>query len=385
MQRTKFLSPRLVMYISNLFLYGFTGLYYCFAQLYLHTETGHSASYVGILLAIPQAVAIFAPLFWGVCADKAGYKKTVLLIMALGTTVFYCAVPVSNNFWWLAFTLAGTMFFLSAMGSVLDVIGMETANSDGLRYGPMRLMGMVGYGLVSFGLSFFVSGNLGVVFKVCVVIGVVCCICIGFMPGVKGHAHEKKLSFAPFLKGKVFMLLIAILATAQFAYGYYINFFPSYLTEHLNAPTWLWGANVLLTTFSEAPFFLWFDVLFTRLGMKKLVPWVMLATAVRYLLLSMFTHLTAILVIGLVTGFLSVSLLYSVNYYVNRSIEPSLRASAQTLVYAVGVGIPRMLSGLIGGVMTETIGTNYSLAVCACVAGVGFLIYLFFLSREKVF
>ena len=93
--------------------------------------------------------------------------------------------------------------------------------------------------------------------------------------------------------------------------------------------------------------------------------------------------MTTILVIGLLTGFLSVALLYSVNYYVNRSIEPSLRASAQTLVYAVGVGIPRMLSGIIGGVMTETIGTSYSLIVCACVAGAGFLIYIFFLSKEK--
>lgn len=255
MQRTKIISPRLVMYISNLFLYGFTGLYYCFAQLYLHTETSHSASYVGVLLAIPQAVAIFAPLFWGVCADKARYKKTVLFIMALGMTCFYCAVPFSDKFWWLALTLAGTMFFLSAMGSVLDVIGMETANSNKLRYGPMRLMGMVGYGFVSFGLSFFISGNIGVVFKVCAVMGIICCICIGFMPPVKGHAHERKLNFVPLLRSKVLMMLIAVLATAQFAYGYYLNFFPSYLTEELNAPTWLWGANVLLTTFSEAPFF----------------------------------------------------------------------------------------------------------------------------------
>jgi len=371
-----------VLYASNAILYGFTGLYYCFIQLYLHNETPHSSTQIGILLSIAQAVAIFAPLFWGICADKARYKKTALMIIVIGVTVFYCAVPWSDHFLWLCLTMACTMFFLSALGSVLDVICMETASTENLRYGPMRLMGMFGYGFVSFGLSFFIADNLQTVFKVCAVMGLLCCICVGFMPGVKGHAYARKMHFSPLFKGKNLPVLIAILATAQFAYGYYLNFFPSYLTNELSAPTWLWGTNVLITTLSEAPFFLWFDALFSRLGMQKILPWVAAATALRYLLLAIVTKFAGILLIGLLTGFLSVSLLYSVNYYVNRSIAPSLRASAQTLVYALGLGIPRMLSGLIGGMMTEAWGTNVSLAVCAAVAGSGFLIYFLCFARN---
>ncbi len=386
MRKEKILSGGIskgVLYVSNAVLYGFTGLYYCFIQLYLHNETPHSSAHIGVLLSVAQAVAIFAPLFWGVCADKARYKKTVLMIIVLGVTFFYCAVPRSDHFLWLCISLACTMFFLSALGSLLDVISMETANTENLRYGPMRLMGMFGYGFVSFGLSFFIADNLQAVFKVCAVMGLLCCVCVGFMPRVKGHAHDRKMQFAPLLTGKDLPILIAILATAQFAYGYYLNFFPSYLTDELSAPTWLWGTNVLITTLSEAPFFLWFDVLFSRLGMKKILPWVAAATAVRYLLLSIVTQFTGILLIGILTGFLSASLLYSVNYYVNKSIAPSLRASAQTLVYALGLGVPRMLSGLIGGVMTEAWGTNVSLAVCAVVAGSGLLIYFLCFARDK--
>ena len=381
MLRAKKLSAsrsRSVLYISNLLLYGFTGLYYCFIQLYLHSETPHSAAYIGVLLSTPQAVAIFAPLFWGVCTDKARYKKTALMIIVAGATVCYCAVPYSDNFWWLCAAMGCTMFFLSALGSVLDVICMETANTEGLHYGPMRLMGMLGYGFVSFGLSFLIADNLHIVFKVCAVMGLLCCICVAFMPKVRGYAHARKIYFAPLLKGKAFLLLIAILATTQFAYGYYLNFFPSYLTQTLDAPTWLWGANVLLTTLSEAPFFLCFDALFVRLGIKKILPFVVGATVVRYLLLALITHFAGILLVGFVTGFLSVSLLYTVNYYVNQNIEPSLHTSAQTFIYAAGLGIPRMLSGLLGGVMTEALGTSFSLAICAGVASIGLLLYLLF-------
>ena len=68
------------VYAGNALIYGFTGLYYCFIQLYLKNETAHSYSKIGFLLSFAQTVAIFAPMLWGVWADKARYKKTALFV-----------------------------------------------------------------------------------------------------------------------------------------------------------------------------------------------------------------------------------------------------------------------------------------------------------------
>jgi PPP family 3-phenylpropionic acid transporter len=203
------------------------------------------------------------------------------------------------------------------------------------------------------------------------------------MPKIEGHAHSKKMNFAPLFKGKELLLLIGVLATAQFAYGYYMNFFPTYLTGELNAPSWLWGTNVLLTTISEAPFYIWFDTLFKRFGMKKVVIFILALTIVRYVLLALFTNFAGILIIGFITGAASVSLLYSVNFYVNKNVEPSLKASAQTMVYAIGVGVPRMLSSLIGGFMTESIGTNFSMIISSLVVVIGLVIYILYSTFKK--
>lgn len=359
------------VYAGNALIYGFTGLYYCFIQLYLKNETAHSYSKIGFLLSFAQTVAIFAPMLWGVWADKARYKKTALFVMMAGAPACYCLVPVNDSFWWLILTLGLTMFFLSAIGSVLDVIGVETALMEGRRYGSMRLMGMLGYGFVAFGLSFFISGNYIAIFGISAMLGLICCLCIAFMPKVEGHAHAKKMRFAPLLKAKELLLLISILATAQFAYGYYMNFFPTYLTSELNAPDLLWGTNVLLTTVSEAPFYIWFDAIFKRFRMKTVVVFILVLTIVRYVLLAICVSFAGILMIGFVTGAASVSLLYSVNLYANKNIDPSLRASAQTMVYALGVGVPRMLSSFIGGFVTESIGVNCGMILSATVVAVG--------------
>ena len=383
-------SAKYVLYVSNLLLYGFTGMYYCFISLYLNEI--HSYTVAGVLLAIPQAVAIFAPLFWGKRTDRAHYKKAVLLVMMIGATVCYCAVPISDRFIFLAIALALTMFFLSAIGSILDVIGMEVANSEGVKYGPMRLMGMLGYGFVAFGLSFFIGDRLDTVFIFSAALGLLCCICIGFMPGVRGYAatvatHENKekpdTSHGGSLRHKSLFLLIAILATAQFAYGYSINFFPTYLTVELHAPTFLWGTNVLITTLSEMPVYFCLDTLFKRFGIKKILPIVLIGTVARYLLLGTFKGFFGILAIAALTGMFSVALLYTIQFFVIQTAHPALRARTQTLVYAIGVSVPRMLSGVIGAKMTEAIGTAASMSVCAAIALLGFLIAIVFIVFDK--
>ena len=381
-----------VLYAANLLLYGFTGLYYCFASLYLNKI--HSASTAGALLALAQAVAILAPLFWGMCADKVRYKKTVLLIIMIGATAFYCAVPFSNHFAWLAFTLASTMFFLSSLGSVLDVIGMEVAGSGGYKYGIMRLMGMVGYGFVAFGLSLFIGERLNLVFAVCAALGSACCICVCFMPRVKGYGNAlhrssdarmgQKSAFLELFKDTRLLILILVLATAQISYGYYLNFYPTYLTETLCSPTWLWGMNVLLMTVGEAPFYLCFDAIFSRFGIEKIVLCVLALTVARYLLLAIVTSYIGILAIGLFTGMLSVTLLYSVQFFVNKNIKKELRARAQTLVYGLGVCFPRMLAAIIGGFMTERIGTSASLAVCSAIPFIALFALIVFFKKEKI-
>ena len=384
-------SSKYVLYLSNLLLYGFTGMYYCFISLYLNKI--HSYAVAGVLLAIPQAVAIFAPLFWGKRADRARYKKTVLLIMMLGATVCYCAVPFSNRFVWLAIALALTMFFLSAIGSILDVIGMEVANREGTKYGPMRLMGMLGYGFVAFGLSFFIGDRLDTVFISSAVLGFVCCICIGFMPGVKGYAtqglprenkaKEPDAKWSALFGYKSLFLLIAILATAQFAYGYYLNFFPTYLTDELGAPTFLWGTNVLITTLSEMPIYFCLDSVFKRFGMKKILPIVSIGTVVRYFLLAISKDFIGILSIAAFTGMFNVVLLYSIQFFVIEIIHPALRARAQTLVYAVGISVPRMLAGVLGARMTESLGTSASLSICALTTLLGPMLTLVFILFDK--
>ena len=381
-----------VLYVANFLLYGFSGLYYCFASLYLNKI--HSAATAGTLLAVAQVVAILAPLFWGMCVDRARWKKSVLFVIVGGATVFYSVVPFSNHFAWLALTLACTMFFLSSLGSVLDIIGMEVANSAGYKYGIMRLMGMIGYSFVAFGVSFFVGDHLDTIFSVCVVLGVICCICVAFMPRVKGYGNAlnkfetsenaaSKPAFFELLKDKKLLILIFVLATAQFAYGYYLNFYSAYLTETLDAPTWLWGTNVLLMTIGEAPFYICFDAIFSRLGIKKIVPFVLALTTVRYLLLAVVKSFVGILAIGLFTGMLSVTLLYSVQFFVSKNMKKELCASAQTLVYALGVGLPRMLATIIGGFLTELVGTRASLAVCAVIPFIGLWGMLVFLARDK--
>ena len=179
------------------------------------------------------------------------------------------------------------------------------------------------------------------------------------------------------------MVIIVLSVVANFAWGYYISFFPSYLTNELHAPDWVWGLNVMLTVVGEIPFFLMFTRLFDRLGIKKILVSAIVITAVRCLLLGVCTQSWALLTASAVTG-VSISLFtYCGSVYITGNIAEELHASAQTFMYAFGQGLPKVAATFLGGFLTESIGTGKTLLWCSAASALT-LIASFFLLPKKM-
>ena len=90
----------------NASVYGIAALYYCFVQLYLGKF--HTPVEVGVLISIGQAVGIVSPMIWGVLADKAKFKNTMLFLVVAASAVSYYAMSFSESFLWHAVTISLT-------------------------------------------------------------------------------------------------------------------------------------------------------------------------------------------------------------------------------------------------------------------------------------
>ncbi|MBE6612248.1 MAG: MFS transporter [Ruminococcaceae bacterium] len=378
--KTKLIS-NLSLFAVNGAVYGLSALYYCFIQIYIGKFYADDAA--GVLLALGPLVSIFAPILWGYLADKAKSKNRVLALTAMGSAVFYFALMLDQSFWYLAVILVLCMFFLSPTAGILDIITLEYTSEHGAAYGPFRITGTFMFGLLPMILTGFTEQNINVIFYAYLVMALIACISALASPKVAGHgSSEHRPSMMAIFHDRRLMLIFLLVGIAQFTWTYYINFFPGHLTGTLGHSEQVWGVNTFLTVLGEVPFFLAFNKLFDKLGIKKLILASAVLVTLRYAGLALLTSVPVLLFIGLLTGFATTVFTYCGSVYINAHVAPENKASANSLMYALGNGIPKVLAGVLGGIMTTGLGYTPSMLICCALCALTVVIYFAAFARE---
>lgn len=384
------LGARLSLFSANFFIYGLNALYYNLMQKYLETVVkGTNATVtIGILLAIGPLVSIFAPILWGYVADRSKSKNAVLSVTVFFSAIFFFMLMLNNSPIYLAIMLGVLMFFMSAYPGIIDIITIEYTSANNMGYGPIRVTGALAFGLATLVLSSMTANGYGPMFYGYVIMAALAIVSIMAAPRVEGHGsgkgeNAKKTSIAVLFKDGKLMLLFLFVGVVQFAWAYYTNFFPAHLSGTLGQPDSIWGVNALLTVLGEVPFFLAFNKLFDKIGIRKLMLISFLLSVLRYAVLAFVTNVAALLAFGFITGFAVTVFTYCTSVYINKYIAPENKASANSLMYALGNGIPRVLAAALGGVMTQFLGYVSSMIACTVLCAVSVVIFLPTFYKDK--
>lgn len=373
------MKKTLPLFFSNAIVYGLNALYYCCIQLYISSY--HDDQTSGILLAIGPFVAIFAPILWGNIADRSRSKNMILAVSMLGSAVFYSLLGVNHSFWYLAFMLVLTMLFMAPFGGLIDTITLEYTTENKIAYGPIRICGTIAFGVIPMIMTAFTEKNINIIFPTFAVLAVIGALTVMLSPKVAGHgSREKKPSMLGLFKDANLMLIFLFVGISQFTWAYYLNYFPSQLTS-LGFSQSVWGANVFLTALGEVPFFLMFNGLFEKLGIKRLLGLSLILCTLRYTGLAFIANAPLLLILGFCTGVATTIFTYCGSYYITQNVAPESKASANQLMYALGNGVPKVLAGVIGGKMTASIGCVNSLVLCSALCLCAFLVFL--LTRKR--
>ena len=363
-------------FLSNGLVYGLNGIYLImplFLAKYFDTvETG-------FLLAIQPFLLCIAPLFWGGLTDRAKSQNNVLILIVTGAAISICSLRLSSNFIFVAAALAFYSFFQAPFGSLVDILTIKSAEKHKMNYGFFRIAGSVAYGLMAYLITLLSkTENFVAVYAVMSVAAVVCAALMTKVRKVEVSENKKQGNFFELVKNKELWLLISILGLAFFTWGYYANFFPTYITETLGLDKSIWGIVAFLTAFSELPFFIYYSKIFRKFSMKTIVTVSSLAILIRWVVFATVKDTALLIIISFVTGMFITVLTYCVTFYIVSAIAPQLANRAQSIMYAIGTGIPKMLAGCVGGYMTEYLGEPLSFSICALISLSGLLLGLIF-------
>ncbi len=363
-----------VFYAVNFIAVGMT----TFSAKY-QGEIGLSDSRIGLISAVTALAALLFQPAWGILADRARLKRTVLAVSQTCAGLMCFLVPLTaGRFLPLLMVLtAYGIFNLPAM-PVSSAISLEYTARVGRGFGPVRMMGTIGYQVSILATGFLLTDSLAGLYPA---MGCVLLLSAGsalLLPRVEGHQHSRgqKTSVTVFFRDRRLLLLFAVAFLANIGHQFNLAFFSKHLGD-LGISNSVTGIITTCSVLLEIPFLFFGDRIMKRFSLWTWLTIGLGVGAVRFLLLSVVTDPVWIVP----AQALSISQLACFEFFpsvwLGRVTRSELQASAQSVYQIITFGIARIAASLLGGVIADAAGIPRVYALCgalmALTAGIFFL------------
>ena len=351
-------------------------------------EIGLNDSQIGLISAVTAFVGLFLQPFWGGLADRARNKRNVPA-MALGIAGILCffVMPAIGHFGLLLAVLTLYNAFLLPAMPVGSAITIEYTGKHGHAYGPVRMLGTIGYQAGILATGFFLAQSLRGLYPA---IGFVLLLSGGaalLLPPIKGYQHqEEKVSFTVLLRERKILLLLAVTFLASIGHQFNMAFFTKHLGD-LGVDNMVTGFISVFSVALEIPFLLFGDKLMKRFSIGRWMFIGLLIGGVRFALLTVVK--TPVMII--LAQCLSISHLACFEFfpmvYLGRTVRADLQAGAQSMLQMISFGISKIIGSLAGGVIADAMGIPFVYGACAvivfCTAAVFYIPLRSLTAEEK--
>jgi PPP family 3-phenylpropionic acid transporter len=349
-------------------------------------ERGLSGTKTAVILSIPPLLMFLVQPFYGMLADRLGYKKT-LLFSSLLAFFCYCLYLFNGGFIYLVSVTVFMAVFYNTLQPVLDSLSLILVKKNpAFSYGTLRIAGAAGWAFTGIINGQLIDAlNTTVIFAVAAVSMLLVFLFAFSLHTEKDRVKADEISFAHLrevFNNKVLLFLLFCVFLVSATSTTIWNFYSTYMKEN-GASASLVGYGLSFQGLCELPLFYFSAAIITRLGIRTTLLITVFATALRLLLYSITKNPVAAIAIELLQG-ISWSLFWVVCVeYVNILVKEDWKATGQSLLYAAYYGIGAIVGNFWTGYLADT---NMKIAEifllnAGIAAAVGLMIFLFMKKR----
>ncbi len=357
-QKKRVIPPYASFLLFNLvfFMLDTTASYF---QIYLN-DIGLTKTMIGTITGTASLVALFFQPVFGAVADASKSKNRILQLMLLVTAVLYPMIMLNTSMLYILIVYTLFVVFRRFQPSLNTTMSVEYSEQSGKPYGPIRMMGAVGYALMMMYVSQLAGQENGIpkTFYMFTIIALVTFGIVFFMPKIEGHNKKedgKKVSPAALVRCKPVMMLILFQIMLNIAGSFGNSYFSLYFTDDMGGSNALFGTMLSVAAFIEIPFLFLADRIIKKLGARKMLFMLGVVTAARWFICYFATGTTTLFV---VRCFNFIGILEGVTYSLtlSRLVAPKFKTSVQTLSATIQNVASILLSSYLGGFLADLVG-----------------------------
>lgn len=256
---------------------------------------GFNSREIGELIAIITACRVFGPPLWATLADKSGRCLPYIKMGAVAALVLFSALLWSSSYWWVALTMGLMSLFWSAILPQLEVLSLATLGSRAELYSRIRVGGSLGFIAVSLVIGELLAATGAHRFPIygaILVALLLLSVARLYEPNrVQQHStlpqHQGSIWKRVLQRKFIAFLLSTTLLQASFAPFY--AFFALYLM-YLGYAPYAVGMLIALGVVVEVGMFLIAGKTVVRYGIRNVLVFCLLITALRWALMAQFAE-----------------------------------------------------------------------------------------------
>ena len=353
-----------------------TSVYNNFMGVYFQS-LGLTTGHIAMLMAAIPMVSIFAQPMWGGLSDRMHSKRLLLCLLAIGSMIVMLLFRVSNNFYYLFAMMALFSALFPAIQPLGDSIVLEALMEGRRPFGPLRLLGCLGFSISSLLVGRFLEGRMNWAIYMTAIYLSLLAMSAWALPNIAGHQRESedKVGIFSLMKDEKLRNLLIFVTLLQITMGYFYSFFSVHFVELPGGTSGLLGMCYLISALSEVPFLLFSDRLFEKLGAGKLLCISAAVLTTRWFVLGSTGNVWVVMVSQVLHGGCFIVLTVALSKYISFTVPEALRSRGQMLLAVLGFGIARMVGSLGGGALAEAIGIQRGFFVPSVVAALALLYF----------
>ena len=266
-------------------------------QSKLYGELGMPDGQIGVLTSVPSLVALALMPLAGTLSDRLPRKRYLLavgllLVAASGLWAGQCV-----SFWPMLLAVCAYTSFAMCIMPVITAISMEHCREIDRPYGPIRLLGTVGYQAGALLVGALLARSLRGLYPL---ISVVALLSFGItfaMPNVAGHQRrEHRVPMRALFADRHVCWLLGLILFATVSSQFYMSFFAKHLGDlGMDNATVAWITT--LSVLPELPFLFFADRITRRTSIWNWLLIGMLINGVRWVALALCRDAAPIFII----------------------------------------------------------------------------------------
>jgi PPP family 3-phenylpropionic acid transporter len=336
---------------------------------------GMSKTGIGLVTSVSALIAMaFQPMLGGI-ADRAKSKKRTLAGIVLITAMLYPLLLVSKSMVWLLPAYTVYAVFRRFQPSLNTSISLEFSEVTGGRYGPIRMMGAIGYAATMAVMGRIADIDVRWTFGAYTIVCIVNIGAIMLLP--ETGSRERVASRAPtrtLLRQKPIMKLVVYAMLMSLAQGLFYSYFSIYFTQDLGGSPGLYGMILSVAAVCEIPFLFFCDSLLKRLGAKRMLLVIGLTGSLRWFC-TYWARDPLMQMPVQALNFLNILRQVTVSLVLSRMVPARFKTTVQTIVNTVMSIASLTVSSLLGGMLADVLGIRplFLIAgILTCSVAVGF-------------